>query len=79
MQLHTVEEESLKRKSYVWLCCKSTLGTMACRSDKVVGEIALGGLEKEDKELHQLDFAVFSKVICPSYALKCTHAWTYVT
>lgn len=27
-----------------------------------MGEIALGGLEKEDKELHQLDFAVFSKV-----------------
>ena len=38
------------------------LHTCACRSDNVVGEIALGGLEKEDKELHQLDFAVFSKV-----------------
>ncbi len=25
----------------------------ACRSDNVVGEIALGGLEKEDKELNQ--------------------------
>lgn len=33
-----------------------------CRSDSVVSEIALGGLEKEDKELHQLDRAVFSKV-----------------
>ena len=32
------------------------------RSDSVVAEIALGGLEKEDKELHQLDRAVFSKV-----------------
>lgn len=28
----------------------------------MVAEIALGGLEKEDKELHQLDRAVFSKV-----------------
>lgn len=35
---------------------------VGCRSDSVVAEIALGGLEKEDKELHQLDRAVFSKV-----------------
>ena len=35
---------------------------LLCRSDSVVAEIALGGLEKEDKELHQLDRAVFSKV-----------------
>ena len=33
-----------------------------CRSDSIVQEIALGGLEKEDKELNQLDRAVFSKV-----------------
>ena len=33
-----------------------------CRSDAVVTEIALGGLEKEDKELNQLDRAAFSKV-----------------
>lgn len=35
---------------------------LCCRSDRAAGEIALGGLEKEDKELHQLDFTVFSKV-----------------
>jgi len=28
----------------------------------VIQEIALGGLEKEDKELNQIDQAVFSKV-----------------
>lgn len=33
-----------------------------CRSDSVIQEIALGGLEKEDKELNQIDQAVFSKV-----------------
>ncbi len=35
---------------------------VCCRSDSVVQEIALGGLEKEDAELNQLDRAVFSKV-----------------
>ena len=28
----------------------------------MIQEIALGGLEKEDKELNQIDQAVFSKV-----------------
>ena len=37
-------------------------GMPNCRSDGVVQEIALGGLEKDDKELHQLDKAMFSKV-----------------
>ena len=36
-----------------------------CRSDSVIQEIALGGLEKEDKELNQIDQAVFSKVSIP--------------
>ncbi|KAL3151003.1 hypothetical protein ABBQ38_012875 [Trebouxia sp. C0009 RCD-2024] len=43
------------------------------RSDSVVSEIALGGLEKEDKELHQLDRAVFSKAPAEVMAATLTH------
>lgn len=50
-----------------------------CRSDGVVQEIALGGLEKEDKELNQLDRAVFSKVSMPARETPdghhVQHAW----
>lgn len=39
-----------------------------------MAEIALGGLEKEDKELHQLDRAVFSKVPFVSLQSVCLFA-----
>lgn len=48
-----------------WLTQLQT--NFCCRSDSVVQEIALGGLEKEDEELNQLDRALFSKV---DYLLK---------
>ena len=52
---------------------------IACRSDSVAGEIALGGLEKEDKELHQLDFAVFSKVRCTCCMLTSCSCCTLIS
>ncbi|DBA84394.1 hypothetical protein WJX77_004255 [Trebouxia sp. C0004] len=43
------------------------------RSDSVIQEIALGGLEKEDKELNQIDQAVFSKAPAEVMAATLSH------
>lgn len=43
------------------------------RSDSVVQEIALGGLEKEDEELNQLDRALFSKAPAEVMAAMLSH------